>query len=405
MSRAALPHVRRLMPTTSTTALLQKSRVGFTSRFVSQKSPLAPLDTFVRRHIGPRDHETKDMLKTLGYDSLDQLTKKNVPKSIQREPMHLEEEKSEEQVLDELRKVLQKNKVYRSYIGMGYHGTVTPKVILRNLLENPGWYTSYTPYQAEISQGRLESLLNFQTVVTDLTKMDIANASLLDEGTAAAEAMNMAFGNSKKKKPVFYVSTSVHPQTTEVLRTRAGFVGIKVVTFEENQSEPLKNLDRLSEACGVLVQYPDTTGRVVDYTEFSKSIKSAGALFITATDLLALTLLKPPGEFGADIALGSAQRLGVPMGYGGPHAAFFAVKDSLKRIMPGRLIGVSVDSNGDRAYRMSLQTREQHIRRETATSNICTAQALLANIAAMYCVYHGPKGVKVRFCGCRWEHS
>jgi len=308
--------------------------------------------------------------------------------------MHLEEEKSEEQVLDELRKVLQKNKVYRSYIGMGYHGTVTPKVILRNLLENPGWYTSYTPYQAEISQGRLESLLNFQTVVTDLTKMDIANASLLDEGTAAAEAMNMAFGNSKKKKPVFYVSTSVHPQTTEVLRTRAGFVGIKVVSFEENQSEPLKNLDRLSEACGVLVQYPDTTGRVVDYTEFSKTIKSAGALFITATDLLALTLLKPPGEFGADIALGSAQRLGVPMGYGGPHAAFFAVKDSLKRIMPGRLIGVSVDSNGDRAYRMSLQTREQHIRRETATSNICTAQALLANIAAMYCVYHGPKGVK-----------
>jgi len=308
--------------------------------------------------------------------------------------MHLEEEKSEEQVLDELRKVLQKNKVYRSYIGMGYHGTVTPKVILRNLLENPGWYTSYTPYQAEISQGRLESLLNFQTVVTDLTKMDIANASLLDEGTAAAEAMNMAFGNSKKKKPVFYVSTSVHPQTTEVLRTRAGFVGIKVVSFEENQSEPLKNLDRLSEACGVLVQYPDTTGRIVDYTEFSKTIKSAGALFITATDLLALTLLKPPGEFGADIALGSAQRLGVPMGYGGPHAAFFAVKDSLKRIMPGRLIGVSVDSNGDRAYRMSLQTREQHIRRETATSNICTAQALLANIAAMYCVYHGPKGVK-----------
>jgi len=330
----------------------------------------------------------------LGFKTLDELTKKNVPKSIQRQPLNMEHEKSEEQVLNELYGVFSQNKVFRSYLGMGYYGTVLPKVILRNLLENPGWYTSYTPYQAEISQGRLESLINFQTLVTDLTKMDIANASLLDEGTAAAEAMNMAFGNCKKKKPIFYVSSSVHPQTIAVLRTRAGFVGIKVETFEENQTDPTSGMKKLNEACGVMVQYPDTYGKVTDYTALSSAVKSTGALFITASDLLALTLLKPPGEFGADIVLGSAQRLGVPLGYGGPHAAFFAVKDNLKRIMPGRLIGVSVDSNGKQAYRMSLQTREQHIRRETATSNICTAQALLANITAMYCVYHGPKGVK-----------
>eukprot|EP01117_Protostelium_nocturnum_P003655 TRINITY_DN1493_c0_g1_i1.p1 TRINITY_DN1493_c0_g1~~TRINITY_DN1493_c0_g1_i1.p1 ORF type:complete len:1070 (-),score=270.73 TRINITY_DN1493_c0_g1_i1:50-2893(-) len=339
------------------------------------------------------------MLQVLGFKSLDELTSENVPKSIQKKPLRMHGEKSEIQVLGELKKTLSKNKTYTSLIGMGYYNTVLPNVILRNLLENPGWYTSYTPYQAEISQGRLESLLNFQTMIVDLTKMDISNASLLDEATAAAEAMNVAFGHFKKKKPIFYVSTSVHPQTLAVVKTRAQMVGIQVETFEEAKvvsSPSILNqaLPKISDACGVLVQYPDTKGQILDYSAFSKEIHSSGSLFVTATDLLALTVLKAPGEFGADIAFGSAQRFGVPMGYGGPHAAFFAVKDAFKRFLPGRLIGVSKDSNGQSAYRMTLQTREQHIRRETATSNICTAQALLANIAANYCVYHGPKGVK-----------
>lgn len=347
-----------------------------------------PLDTFPRRHIGPQEKDIKEMLSFLGYDSLDTFSKDNVPKPIQlKQAMPIGKGKGERQMLSDLKETAKKNKIFRSFIGMGYYGTVTPPVILRNLLENPGWYTPYTPYQAEISQGRLESLLNYQTLITELTKMDISNASLLDEGTAAAEAMNMAWSAAKKKKNTFYISTDVHPQTIEVVRTRAEPLGVKIVVASEDKWE-------LNDCCGVLVQYPKTDGKISDYSGFADKVHQAGGLFCCATDLLALTVLQPPGEFGADIVLGNSQRFGVPMGYGGPHAAFFATKDSLKRNMPGRLIGVSKDTAGDVAFRMSLQTREQHIRRETATSNICTAQALLANTVAMYAIYHGPQGLK-----------
>lgn len=356
----------------------------------STSNPFAPLDTFVRRHIGPNETEINSMLKTLGYESLDAFTNDNVPKGIQfGKYLKVGEEKGESQLLQDLKEVASKNKLLRSFIGMGYHGTITPGVIQRNILENPGWYTSYTPYQAEISQGRLEMLLNYQTVVSDLTKMDVSNASLLDEGTAAAEAMNMAWAASKRKKNTFYVSEGLHPQSIGVIQTRADSLNIKVVVGDHNKFDFSKG-----DACGVIVQYPATDGTVEDMTEFASKAKKSGAVVIAATDLLALTLIKPPGEWGADIALGNSQRFGVPMGYGGPHAAFFAVKDQFKRTMPGRLIGVSKDVNGDPAIRMSLQSREQHIRRETATSNICTAQALLANMAASYAIYHGPQGLK-----------
>jgi len=367
-----------------------QSKIQTRSTASTVSSPFAPTDSFVSRHIGPREAEIKDMLKFLGYDSLDAFTKENVPKSIAlNRGLNLDKEMGEKEMLEELKKVASKNQMLRSFIGMGYHGTITPPVIQRNILENPGWYTAYTPYQAEISQGRLEMLINFQTVVTDLTGMDVANASLLDEATAAGEAMHVVWVQHKKKKNTFYVGTDVHPQTIGVIKTRAKGLGIKVVVGEPSTFDFSKG-----DVCGAMVQYPTTEGKVVDYSGLIDNAHKAGSYVVFGTDLLALSVLKSPGELGADIALGNSQRFGVPMGYGGPHAAFFAVKDALKRHMPGRLIGVSKDIHGDLAYRMSLQSREQHIRRETATSNICTAQALLSNMAAAYAVYHGPEGIK-----------
>eukprot|EP01118_Nematostelium_gracile_P006667 TRINITY_DN2146_c0_g1_i1.p1 TRINITY_DN2146_c0_g1~~TRINITY_DN2146_c0_g1_i1.p1 ORF type:complete len:996 (-),score=316.87 TRINITY_DN2146_c0_g1_i1:41-3028(-) len=365
------------------------SNVPSTRSSSTSQDPFKPLDSFVRRHIGPREEQIKKMLGTLGYPSLDHMTNENVPKNIQmNRSLKVGPERGESEILEELKAISKKNKIFKTYIGTGYYGTKTPAVIQRNILENPGWYTPYTPYQAEISQGRLQSLLNFQTMVTDLTKMDYANASLLDEATAAGEAMYMSYQIKKKKRKTYFVDKNCHPQTIALVDTRAEILDINVVVDDFSKVD-LTNADLF----GVLIQYPQTNGRVVDYSQFVKDAHNSGIIVSVATDLLACTVLQPPGEFGADIALGSAQRLGVPMGYGGPHAAFFAVKDEYKRLMPGRLIGVSKDTNGDPALRMALQTREQHIRRETATSNICTAQALLANIAANYAVYHGADGL------------
>lgn len=348
---------------------------------------------FQGRHIGPNQADTKAMLATIGVASLEELISKTVPDSIRiKKDLAIPQPISEFTYLCELKKVAGKNKVYKNYIGQGYYGTITPSVILRNIFENPGWYTQYTPYQAEISQGRLESLLNFQTMVTDLTGLPIANASLLDEATAAAEAMAMVFHHVNKTdviaKPRFFIDHAVFPQTKDVLVTRAEPLGIELV-YGDYTSAQIDNT-----YFGALIQYPNDNGNVADYRSFIEKVHAVEALAIMATDLLALTLLTPPGELGADVAVGSAQRFGVPMGYGGPHAAFFATKDDFKRGMPGRLIGISIDAQGNRALRMALQTREQHIKREKATSNICTAQALLANMAAMYAVYHGPAGLK-----------
>jgi len=348
---------------------------------------------FQRRHIGPNTADTKLMLQTIGSASLDELISKTIPDSIRiKNELNIPAAISEFEYLAELKKVAAKNKVYKNYIGQGYYGTITPSVILRNIFENPGWYTQYTPYQAEISQGRLESLLNFQTMVTDLTGLPIANASLLDEATAAAEAMAMIFHHVNKtdtiSKPKLFVDNPIFPQTKDVLVTRAEPFGIELV-YGDYKTAQLDNT-----YFGAIVQYPNNDGSVEDYRSFINSVHAVEGLVIMATDLLALTLLTPPGELGADVAVGSAQRFGVPMGYGGPHAAFFATQDDFKRGMPGRLIGVSIDAQGNRALRMALQTREQHIKREKATSNICTAQALLANMAAMYAVYHGPVGLK-----------
>ncbi len=350
--------------------------------------PLAHPDQFVRRHIGPNATETAAMLKLLGFDSLDALTDAAVPKQIRlNEALKLPVAQSEFDALRDLKSIAAQNQVFRSFIGMGYSDCVTPPVIQRNVLENPGWYTQYTPYQAEISQGRLEALLNFQTLVTDLTALDIANASMLDEATAAAEAMTMSH-RLKDDRNTFFISENCHPQTIEVVRSRAHALKIEVVignheTFEFN-----------SQVFGALVQYPDTFGMIYNFEPFTEKAHAAGAMVTVAADLLALTLIKPPGEFGADIAVGSAQRFGVPLGYGGPHAGFFATRDEFKRQMPGRIIGVSKDSRGKPALRLALGTREQHIRREKATSNICTAQALLANMASLYACYHGPVGLK-----------
>ncbi len=345
-------------------------------------------DRFVRRHIGPRPAEAGEMLKQLGYASLDAMIDDAVPKPIRlARPLQLPAARSEHEALAALKEIASQNQVCRSFIGMGYYDCITPAVIQRNVLENPGWYTQYTPYQAEISQGRLEALLNFQTMVADLTALDIANASLLDEATACAEAMTMCH-RLKDGRNIFFVSQSCHPQNIEVVRTRAKAPGIEVVVGD-HESFKFNN-----KVFGVLVQYPDTFGAIHDFAPFVEKAHAAGAMVTVATDLLALTLLKPPGEFSADIAIGSAQRFGVPLGYGGPHAAFFATRDEFKRQMPGRLVGVSKDSRGRPALRLALQTREQHIRREKATSNICTAQALLANVASMYAVYHGPEGLK-----------
>jgi len=345
-------------------------------------------DQFVRRHIGPRPADAGDMLKQLGYASLDTMIDAAVPKPIRfARLLQLPAARSEHEVLAALKEIASQNQVCRSFIGMGYYDCITPAVIQRNVLENPGWYTQYTPYQAEISQGRLEALLNFQTMVADLTGLDIANASLLDEATAAAEAMTMCHA-LKDGRNIFFISQSCHPQNIEVVRTRAKALGIEVVV---GNHESFKFNNKIF---GALVQYPDTFGAIHDFAPFVEKAHVAGAMVTVATDLLALTLLKPPGEFGADIAIGSAQRFGVPLGYGGPHAAFFATRDQFKRSMPGRIVGVSKDSRGRPALRLALQTREQHIRREKATSNICTAQALLANMASMYAVYHGPEGLR-----------
>lgn len=348
---------------------------------------------FKQRHIGPNAGDTQTMLDTIGVGTLEELIGKTVPDSIRiKGNLDIPAAISEADYLSELKKTASKNKVYKNYIGQGYFGTITPSVILRNIFENPGWYTQYTPYQAEISQGRLESLLNFQTMVTDLTGMPIANASLLDEATSAAEAMAMIFHHVNKtdiiSKPKLFVDNAIYPQTKDVLVTRAEPIGIELV-YGDYKTAVLDNT-----YFGAIVQYPNNNGAVEDYRAFIDSVHALEALVIMATDLLSLTLLTPPGELGADVAVGSAQRLGVPMGFGGPHAAFFATKDDFKRGMPGRLIGVSIDAQGNRALRMALQTREQHIKREKATSNICTAQALLANMAAMYAVYHGAEGLK-----------
>lgn len=349
---------------------------------------------FIGRHIGPNEAETSEMLGKIGIGSLDELIDKTVPAAIRmQKDLDIPEAISEFDYLNNLKDISLQNKVFKTYIGQGYYDTITPSVILRNVFENPGWYTQYTPYQAEISQGRLESLLNFQTMVSDLTDLPIANASLLDEATAAAEAMTMFFNALNKDhdhitRGKFFVDERVLPQTKDVVITRALPLHIEVVFGDFAKAAIDGNY------FGALVQYPDVEGNVHDYRAFIDKVHAAGAYVAMATDLLALTLLTPPGELGADAAVGSAQRFGVPLGFGGPHAAFFATKDEFKRSIPGRIIGISIDAQGKRALRMALQTREQHIKREKATSNICTAQALLANMAAMYAVYHGPKGLQ-----------
>ncbi|HAJ38355.1 MAG TPA: glycine dehydrogenase (aminomethyl-transferring) [Chloroflexi bacterium] len=352
---------------------------------------LQPLDTFPRRHLGPSPFDIERMVEVLGVDSLDALIDATVPTQIRlQQPLRLDPPRSESEVIAELRSLASRNRIYRSFIGMGYYGTLTPGVILRNILENPGWYTQYTPYQAEISQGRLEAMLNFQTMVMELTGMDIANASLLDEGTATAEAMTMAKRAQKRGHTgnTFFVSEKCHPQTIDVVRTRAEPLGYTIVVGDHATYA----FD--DHTFGALVQYPDTEGTIQDFSGFCERAHAAGALVTVATDLLALTLLTPPGEFGADIAVGNSQRFGVPLGFGGPHAAFMATREELKRLMPGRLVGVSIDAEGNPALRLALQTREQHIRRDKATSNICTAQVLLAVMASMYAVYHGPDGLR-----------
>ena len=345
-------------------------------------------DDFARRHIGPNPDETAAMLRAIGFENIDALIDSTVPKTIRlNHQLDLPEPESEAEALAELRAISRKNKIAKSFIGAGYSDCITPPVIQRNILENPGWYTAYTPYQAELAQGRLEALLNFQTMIVDLTKLDIANASMLDEATSAAEAMTLCHAAVPDRK-VFFVADNCHPQTIAVVRTRAEPLGIevKVGNFEQFKFD--------NTVFGALVQYPATDGAISDYSQFVKQAHAAGALVVVAADILALTLLKPPGEFGADVAVGNTQRFGVPLGFGGPHAAYFATRDQYKRHMPGRLVGVSHDAEGRPAYRLSLQTREQHIRRDKATSNICTAQVLLAVIASMYAVYHGPSGLR-----------
>ncbi|AKU11071.1 glycine dehydrogenase [Azoarcus sp. CIB] len=358
------------------------------TRFPATLAQLEQRDDFVGRHVGPDVTETQAMLAALGLDSLDQLIDKVIPASIlSPSPLSLPEGRTEADALALLRGIAGKNRVFRSFIGAGYYDTYTPGVVLRNVLENPAWYTAYTPYQPEISQGRLEALLNFQTMITDLTGMEIANASLLDEATAAAEAMTFCQRLSKNPAKAFFVSSDCHPQTIEVVRTRAEPLGFEVIV-----GNPATDLDQ-HEFFGVLLQYPASTGEVVDYAGIVAAAHAKKALVVVAADLLALTLLKSPGELGADVAIGTTQRFGVPLGYGGPHAAYFATLDAHKRVMPGRVVGVSIDSHGKKAYRLAMQTREQHIRREKATSNICTAQVLLAVMAGLYACYHGPKGL------------
>jgi glycine dehydrogenase len=349
---------------------------------------------FSNRHIGPNSDDTNQMLKDIGVNSLDELISQTVPASIRlKNKLNLPDGQAEHRFLKELKQVASKNQVFDSYIGLGYYNTITPGVVLRNVFENPGWYTAYTPYQAEISQGRLEALLNYQTMILDLTGLEITNASLLDEGTAAAEAMHMFFAGRSKEQiqggaVKLFVSSDCFPQTIDVLKTRSAPLGIELVI---DNSDTIKLDDQFF---GAILQYPNTEGKIIDYSAWTKKAKEKGIQVAVGSDLMALTMLTPPGEWGADVVFGNSQRFGVPLGFGGPHAAFFAAKDIYKREMPGRIIGVSVDAQGNRALRMALQTREQHIRRDKATSNICTAQVLLAVMASMYAVYHGPDGIK-----------
>jgi glycine dehydrogenase len=350
---------------------------------------IASLDSFPRRHLGITPAMLEKMLQILGLASLEDLIAQTVPANIRLvQPLQLPQAQSEYAALAQLKSLASKNKVFRSYIGMGYHDCITPPVILRNILENPGWYTAYTPYQAEIAQGRLEALLNYQTLIISLTGLEIANASLLDEGTAAAEAMSMSYGLCKTKANAFFVDQACHPQTIEVIKTRAYPLGIEIIVGDH------QSFDFSTPIFGALLQYPATDGHLYDYHDFTAKAHQVGALVTVAADILSLALLTPPGEWGADIAVGSTQRFGVPMGFGGPHAAYFATREIYKRQIPGRLVGVSKDTQGKPALRLALQTREQHIRRDKATSNICTAQVLLAVIASMYAVYHGAEGIK-----------
>ncbi|GHG63511.1 glycine dehydrogenase (decarboxylating) [Alishewanella longhuensis] len=355
---------------------------------VKTLTQLAKHDEFIQRHIGPDEAETAAMLQELGVDSLEQLIAQTVPASIRLpKPLAIGDSKTEDDALSYLKAVASKNKMYKSYIGMGYHPTLTPNVILRNVLENPGWYTAYTPYQPEIAQGRLESLLNFQQLSLDITGMELASASLLDEATAAAEAMALAKRVAKSKSNLYFIADDVHPQTIDVVKTRAEMFGFDIVVGKASDASE-------HDVFGALLQYPTTNGDIRNDSALIAALQAKKAVVAVATDPMALMLLKAPGELGADVVLGSMQRFGVPMAYGGPHAAFFATRDAYKRSMPGRIIGVSKDRRGNQALRMAMQTREQHIRREKANSNICTAQVLLANIASFYAVYHGPQGLK-----------
>src|SRR5438046_195572 len=374
----------------SETETIEKPVAKTTKKSASDNFVATPnaIATFADRHIAPNANEVAQMLRELGFENLDALLDATVPKNIRlNRPLELPKAKSENEALAELRALSLKNKVARNFIGAGYSDTVTPPVIQRNILENPGWYTAYTPYQAELAQGRLEALVNFQTMIVDLTKLDIANASMLDEATAAAEAMTLCHASVPDRK-TFLVADKCHPQTIEVVRTRAKPLGIEVKVDNHSRFKFDNSI------FGALVQYPATDGAIYDYTELVKKAHDACALVVVAADILALTLLRPPGEFGADVAVGNTQRFGVPLGFGGPHAAYFATRDQFKRHMPGRLVGVSHDAEGRPAYRLALQTREQHSRRDKATSNICTAQVLLAVIASMYAVYHGPRGLR-----------
>ncbi|HZV01029.1 MAG TPA: glycine dehydrogenase (aminomethyl-transferring), partial [Planctomycetota bacterium] len=347
-------------------------------------------DVFANRHLGPTESAVASMLRTIGARSLDELIDQTVPSSIRlKGSLDLPPAVSEAELLQTLEAIGKKNKVWKSFLGMGYSDTLTPPVILRNIVQNPGWYTQYTPYQAEIAQGRLEALLNFQQMVEDLTGLDVANASLLDEATAAAEAMTMLFGvKDRDTSRPFLVSEGCHPQTIDVVRTRAKPLGIEVLVANP------RTYDWKRKPFGVLLQYPATDGAIHDHRSVIERAHAEGALVVMAADILALAVLTPPGELGADVAIGSTQRFGVPLGFGGPHAAYFATKQELSRKLPGRLVGVSKDAEGRNAMRLALATREQHIRREKATSNICTAQVLLAVVASMYAVYHGPEGIK-----------
>ncbi|XP_053788846.1 glycine dehydrogenase (decarboxylating), mitochondrial isoform X2 [Vidua chalybeata] len=359
---------------------------GEAARCIEQLLPRH--DDFSRRHIGPREEEKREMLRTVGVQSVEELMDKTIPASIRlRRPLRMDDHVCENEILETLYNIARKNKIWRSYIGMGYYNCSVPQPITRNLLENAGWVTQYTPYQPEVSQGRLESLLNYQTMVCDITGMDVANASLLDEGTAAAEAMQLCHRHNKRRK--FYVDARCHPQTIAVVQTRANYTGV-ITELKLPHEMDFSGKD----VSGVLFQYPDTEGKIEDFSEFVERAHQNGTLACCATDLLALCILKPPGEFGVDVVLGNSQRFGVPLCYGGPHAAFFAVKENLVRMMPGRMVGVTRDASGKDVYRLALQTREQHIRRDKATSNICTAQALLANMSAMFGIYHGSDGLR-----------